>query len=223
MFGVRIVAFAAALLGMAAAMPLDPAEAKPGDGSEGASAKSRVSHVKAHWRKQRATAHARKSYAKHRARTSYGQNAAKRKSYARSATKRWSYAQSAAKPTTSASRLSPAASAVRNASAPIRVTASAKASAGIGPRPARWCGWWMRTQLGGGPEYNLARNWKNWGRPSGPRVGAVVVWPHHVGIITGRAANGQWIVKSGNDGGRVRERPRSVAGAVFRVGGGRAA
>ena len=86
-----------------------------------------------------------------------------------------------------------------------------------GPRPARWCGWWMRTQKGGGPELNLARNWKNWGRPSGPRVGAVVVWSHHVGMITGRTASGQWIVKSGNDGGRVRERPRSVAGAVFRV------
>jgi hypothetical protein len=45
----------------------------------------------------------------------------------------------------------------------------------------------------------------------------VVVWSHHVGMITGRTAGGQWIVKSGNDGGRVRERPRSVAGAVFRV------
>jgi hypothetical protein len=76
----------------------------------------------------------------------------------------------------------------------------------------------MRSQLGGGPELNLARNWKNWGRPSGPQVGAVVVWSSHVGIITGRTANGQWIVKSGNDGGRVRERPRSVAGAVFRTG-----
>jgi hypothetical protein len=95
----------------------------------------------------------------------------------------------------------------------------AKASASFGPRPARWCGWWMRTQKGGGPELNLARNWANWGRPSGPQVGAVVVWPHHVGVITGRAANGQWIVKSGNDGGRVRERPRSVAGAVFRTDG----
>ena len=51
--------------------------------------------------------------------------------------------------------------------------------------------------------------------PSGPRVGAVVVWSHHVGIITGRASNGQWVVKSGNDGNRVRERPQSVAGAVF--------
>jgi hypothetical protein len=75
----------------------------------------------------------------------------------------------------------------------------------------------MRTQKGGGPELNLARNWKSWGRPSGPQVGAVVVWSHHVGMITGRTAGGQWIVKSGNDGGRVRERPRSVAGAVFRV------
>jgi hypothetical protein len=86
-----------------------------------------------------------------------------------------------------------------------------------GARPARWCGWWMRTQKGGGPELNLASNWRHWGRPSGARVGAVVVWSHHVGMITGRTASGQWIVKSGNDGGAVRERPRSVAGAVFRV------
>jgi hypothetical protein len=87
-----------------------------------------------------------------------------------------------------------------------------------GGRPSRWCGWWMRTQKGGGPELNLAHNWVHWGRASGPQVGAVVVWPHHVGMITGRTAGGEWIVKSGNDGGRVRERPRSVAGAVFRVG-----
>lgn len=87
-----------------------------------------------------------------------------------------------------------------------------------GGRPRAWCGWWMRTQLGGGPEYNLAANWRHYGQPSGPRVGAVVVWSHHVGIITGRASNGQWVVKSGNDGNRVRERPQSVAGAVFRAG-----
>ena len=87
-----------------------------------------------------------------------------------------------------------------------------------GGRPRAWCGWWMRTQLGGGPEYNLAANWRNYGRASGPQIGAVVVWPHHVGMITGRSANGQWIVKSGNDGNAVRERPMSVAGAVFRAG-----
>ena len=86
-----------------------------------------------------------------------------------------------------------------------------------GARPARWCGWWMRTQKGGGPELNLAANWRHWGLPTGPRVGAVVVWSHHVGMITGRTAGGEWIVKSGNDGGAVRERPRSVSGAVFRI------
>ena len=88
---------------------------------------------------------------------------------------------------------------------------------GVGPRPGAWCGWWMRTQRGGGPEYNLAWNWSRRGQPTEPKVGAVVVWRHHVGEITGRAKNGQWIVRSGNDGGRVRERPRSVAGAVFRM------
>lgn len=88
---------------------------------------------------------------------------------------------------------------------------------GLGGRPRQWCGWWMRTQRGGGPELNLAWNWSRWGRPASPQVGAVVVWRHHVGEITGRAANGQWIVRSGNDGGRVRERPRSIAGAVFRI------
>lgn len=89
---------------------------------------------------------------------------------------------------------------------------------GAGRRPGRWCGWWMRTQKGGGSHLNLAWNWSKWGSPSGPQVGAVVVWRHHVGMITGRTASGQWLVKSGNDGGRVRERARSVAGAVFRVG-----
>ncbi|MBS0234279.1 MAG: hypothetical protein JSR99_12440 [Proteobacteria bacterium] len=95
---------------------------------------------------------------------------------------------------------------------------SGRRYASAGGRPRAWCGWWMRTQLGGGPEYNLAANWRHYGRPSGPQVGAVVVWPHHVGMITGRASNGMWIVKSGNDGNAVRERARSVAGAVFRMG-----
>ena len=107
---------------------------------------------------------------------------------------------------------------VESAAGRVRVTRATGGRYSVGARPARWCGWWMRTQLGGGPEYNLARNWAHWGRPSGPRVGAVVVWSHHVGMITGRTADGNWIVKSGNDDGRVRERPRSVAGAVFRVG-----
>ena len=59
--------------------------------------------------------------------------------------------------------------------------------------------------------FGLARNWASVGRSAQPGVG--VVWRHHVGIITGRAG-AQWIVKSGNDGNTVRERPRSVAGAI---------
>jgi hypothetical protein len=97
-------------------------------------------------------------------------------------------------------------------------TTLARGTYNAGARPGAWCGWWMRTRRGGGPEYNLAWNWSRWGKPSGPQVGAVVVWHHHVGEITGRTKNGQWIIRSGNDGGRVRERPRSVAGAVFRMG-----
>ncbi len=88
---------------------------------------------------------------------------------------------------------------------------------GVGPKPDRWCGWWMRTQRGGGPEYNVAWNWRNYGSPGSPQVGAVVVWPHHVGQIVGQTSSGQWIVQSGNDGGRVRTRPRSISGAVIRI------
>lgn len=82
-------------------------------------------------------------------------------------------------------------------------------------RPSAWCGWWLGHHLGM-PLRSLwlARNWASVGSSTGgPRVGAIVVWRHHVGIITGRHGN-QWVVKSGNDGGRVRERPRSVAGAI---------
>lgn len=93
-----------------------------------------------------------------------------------------------------------------------------------GAKPSRWCGWYMRTLYGGGPEYNLARNWAKRGTATGPRVGAVVVWKSHVGVITGRSASGQWLVHSGNTGigkGKARgisTKPRSVAGAIaFRM------
>jgi len=84
-----------------------------------------------------------------------------------------------------------------------------------GGRPRAWCGWWLGHHLGmNNRNLWLARNWASVGRSAGgPRVGAVVVWRHHVGIITGRAG-GKWIVKSGNDGHAVRERPRSIAGAI---------
>ena len=87
-------------------------------------------------------------------------------------------------------------------------------------RPAAWCGWYMRSQVGSdpGPEYNLARAWAHYGANSGgPTVGVIVVWRHHVGKIVGRE-NGQWLVRSGNDGHAVRTRPWSLAGAIaFRI------
>jgi hypothetical protein len=41
----------------------------------------------------------------------------------------------------------------------------------------------------------------------------VVVWAHHVGKIVGEQ-NGQWLVTSGNDGGRVRTRPLPIGNAI---------
>jgi hypothetical protein len=89
------------------------------------------------------------------------------------------------------------------------------ASRGLGGRPAAWCGWEMRQLVGGDPgaSYNLARNWAHWGHSGPVGVGAVVVWPHHVGKIVGQQ-NGQWVVESGNDGHALRSRPMSIAGAI---------
>jgi hypothetical protein len=64
-----------------------------------------------------------------------------------------------------------------------------------------------------GPSFNLARNWAHRGRPGSAGIGAVVVWPHHVGKIVGQQ-NGEWVIESGNDGHAVRVRPRSIAGAI---------
>ena len=90
-------------------------------------------------------------------------------------------------------------------------------------RPSAWCGWWLGNHLGMNKRNLwLARNWASVGaNAGGPGIGVVVVWRHHVGVITGRSGSG-WIVKSGNDGNRVRERVRSISGAIaFRhVGGG---
>ena len=85
----------------------------------------------------------------------------------------------------------------------------------VGGRPAAWCGWEMRQLVSGdpGPSFNLARNWAHWGQAGPAGVGAVVVWSHHVGKIVGQEG-GEWIIESGNDGNRVRTRPRSIAGAI---------
>ncbi len=80
-----------------------------------------------------------------------------------------------------------------------------------------WCGCLLRHELGVlDTAFNVARNWLNWGlNAGGPKVGAIVVFPHHVGRIVGGPNNrGQWLVHSGNDGNRIRDRYRSLAEAI---------
>ena len=98
---------------------------------------------------------------------------------------------------------------------PQRSAYGGQIGARIGGRPSAWCGWEMRQLVSGdpGPAFNLARNWAHWGQAGPAGVGAVVVWSHHVGKIVGQEG-GEWIIKSGNDGNRVRTRPRSIAGAI---------
>ncbi len=111
----------------------------------------------------------------------------------------------------------PARRSRRSRDASSEQSAPRESVAGAGPRPGAWCGWYMRTRHGGSADYNLAWNWSRRGSSlSGPQVGAIVVWPHHVGEITGQSSDGKWIVLSGNDSGQVKERARSVSGAVFR-------
>ena len=98
------------------------------------------------------------------------------------------------------------------------------ASVAADARPARWCGWFARFNFvanDSGPEFNQACAWRHYGtHADGPAVGALVIWcspgHHHVGKIVGTDANGNFVVRSGNDHGAVRTRARSVAGAVFR-------
>src|ERR1700720_2287420 len=98
---------------------------------------------------------------------------------------------------------------------PQRSAYGGQFGAHVGGRPAAWCGWEMRQLVSGdpGPAFNLARNWAHWGQAGAAGVGAGVGWPHHVGKIVGQEG-GQWVIESGNDGNRVRTRPRSIAGAI---------
>lgn len=89
---------------------------------------------------------------------------------------------------------------------------------------SRWCGDYARHHLVNadpGTSYNLACNWRHYGSATYAQLGAIVVWcngrHHHVGKITGPCNGSLCMVTSGNDGGAVRSRVRSVAGAVFRI------
>lgn len=77
-----------------------------------------------------------------------------------------------------------------------------------------WCGWWLGQHLGlTDRKLWLARNWASVGAPSGRVIGSVVVWNHHVGIITD-VSGARIKVLSGNDGHRVRNRWRSGSGVI---------
>src|SRR4051812_49237030 len=99
----------------------------------------------------------------------------------------------------------------------LPITVEAKPGGRPAGCPARsWCGCWLASHLGmSNPRpLWLARNWARVGsNAGGPRVGAIVVWRHHVGKIT--AVDGHRIrVVSGNDGRRVRDRWRTTAGVI---------
>jgi hypothetical protein len=84
-------------------------------------------------------------------------------------------------------------------------------------RPAEWCGWWMRQHLGGhyGPEFNVARNWLNAGRPlDSPRPGAIGVKAHHVFQVIRVVDRDHVLAISGNDHNEVRTRIRPTADVI---------
>ncbi len=84
-------------------------------------------------------------------------------------------------------------------------------------RPAEWCGWWMRQHFGGhyGPEFDVARNWLNAGRPlDGPRPGAIGVKAHHVFQVVQVIDAGHVLAISGNDHNAVRTRIRATSDVI---------
>ena len=94
---------------------------------------------------------------------------------------------------------------------------SGSVGADSGERPADWCGWWMRQHLGGryGPEFNVARNWLNAGRPlDGPRPGAIGVKAHHVFQVVRVIDPGRVLAISGNDHNDVRTRVRPTSDVI---------
>jgi len=84
-------------------------------------------------------------------------------------------------------------------------------------RPVEWCGWWMRQHLGGhyGPEFNVAHNWLNAGRPlDSPRPGAIGVKAHHVFQVLRVIDPEHVLAISGNDHNAVRTRVRPTSDVI---------
>jgi hypothetical protein len=104
---------------------------------------------------------------------------------------------------------------------PVEISPSWPATGTTTARPAdcygiAWCGCFLRHYLGMADRgLNLAANWARVGSPTVAHSGVVVVWRHHVGLIRSEPdARGVAMVLSGNDGHAVRERPRSLRGAI---------
>jgi hypothetical protein len=94
---------------------------------------------------------------------------------------------------------------------------SGATAAESGGQPVEWCGWWMRQHLGGhyGPEFNVARNWLNVGRPlDGPRPGAIGVKAHHVFQVVRVVDPGHVLAISGNDHNAVLTRIRPTSDVI---------
>jgi hypothetical protein len=75
----------------------------------------------------------------------------------------------------------------------------------------------MRQHLGGhyGPEFNVARNWLNVGRPlDGPRPGAIGVKAHHVFQVVRVVDPGHVLAISGNDHNAVLTRIRPTSDVI---------
>ena len=94
---------------------------------------------------------------------------------------------------------------------------SGATAAESGERPVQWCGWWMRQHLGGhyGPEFKVARNWLNVGRPlDGPRPGAIGVKANHVFQVVRVVDRGHVLAISGNDHNAVQTRIRPTSDVI---------
>ena len=95
---------------------------------------------------------------------------------------------------------------------------SGATAAESGGRPVKWCGWWMRQHLGVGhygPEFNVARNWLNVGRPlDGPRPGAIGVKAHHVFQVVRVVDPRHVLAISGNDHNAVQTRIRPTSDVI---------
>jgi hypothetical protein len=84
-----------------------------------------------------------------------------------------------------------------------------------------WCGCYLRHVYGiADRAFDQARHWASWGtKANGPAPGVIAVFARgknggHVGIVTGVPGPGRIVLKSGNDGHRVRERERSTGGVI---------